>query len=335
MARIELVQNAEWLLYNIRGTDRVVKALSPVSATVQAGELFVTQDSLGWANPDGQGGIEPRAVAGNALENTSFSGASGTGTSELAAEASTEKLKFRAASGDNYKLQGDLRNAQAPAITSLSSDANGTRVQFSVNDKRFLEQTVETYAWRDENDVGWQQVDPPNQKWTKIDTGTGNFVDNGAQDGVQHVYAVQNTVTDIDGTTLQALSGKKTHTFDEDAQVNKPSSSPNNLSLTAEGTSDPPYDFLGEWTDPNNTVDGYVVQARLEERADSNDTFTEVQGGGRTDSGVPDTTFSDWQNAKNGYQYRFRARYSNAAGDGPWSNYSGIVTFLDDVGSGG
>jgi len=333
MARIELVQNAEWLLYNIGGTDRVVKALSPVSATVQAGELFVTQDSLGWANPDGFGGVEPYAVAPNVLESTSFSGASGTGTSELAAEASSEKLKFRAASGDNYKLQGDLRNAQAPTITSLSSDANGTLVQFSLNEKRFLEQTAETYVWRDENDIGWQAVDPPNQKWTKIDEGTSNFVDTGAQDGVQHVYAVQNLVTDIDGTILQALSGKQTHTFDENAEVNKPSSSPNNLSLTAEGTSNPPYVFLGEWVDPNNTVDGYAVATRLEERADSNDTFTEVRGGGRTSPGVPDTTFGNWQNAKNGYEYRFRARYTNAAGIGPWSSYSSIVTFIDGIGS--
>lgn len=334
MARIDLVQNAEWLLYNIGGTDRVVKALTPVSATVQEGELFVTQDSLGWANPDGSGGIEARAVGGGALESTSFSGSSGTGTSELAAEASSEKLKFRAASGTNYKLQGDLRNAQAPTITSLSSEANGTLVQFGVNDKRFLVQTVETYVWRDENDIGWQSVDPPDQKWTKIDTGTGNFVDTGAQDGVQHVYVVQNTVTDIDGTTLQALSDKKTHTFDEDAEVNKPSSSPNNLSLTAEGTSDPPYDFLGEWTDPNNTVDGYAVEALLEERADSNDTFTEVRGGGRTSPGVPDTTFGDWQNAKNGYEYRFRARYTNTAGKGPFSSYSAVVIFIDGIGSG-
>jgi len=334
MARIELVQNAEWLLYNIGGTDRVVKALAPVSATVQPGELFVTQDSLGWANPDGQGGIEPRAVAGNALENTSFSGASGTGTSELAAEASSEKLKFRAASGTNYKLQGDLRSAQAPTITSLGNAANGTRVQFSVEDKRFLEQTVETYVWRDENDVGWQSVDPPNQKWQKIDTGTGNFVDTGAQDGVQHVYAVQNDVTDIDGTNLRALSGKKTHTFDNDAQQNPPSATPNNLTLNADGTSSTNYDLLGQWTDPNGTVANYQVDARLEERADSSGTFTEVRGGGRTSSGVSETKFGQWQSAKNGYEYRFRARYTNSAGTGPFSSYSNTETFIDGIGSG-
>jgi len=337
---IELIQDGEYLEYDVGDVNnptRVVKAIGSVSgvSSVQPGEIFVTSGSLGWAAPDGSGGYEARQVQATALENTSFSGSSGTGTSELAAEQSSEKLKFRSADGTNHKLQGDLREAKQPSITSLSNATSGTRIQTAAEVKKFLPQTVKIYVWRDTTDVGYTSVQPPGQKWTLIHTGAGDYVDTGAIDGQEHAYEVTNEVTDVDGTTLFGRSDEKLHTYDADANQAPPSGTPQGLSLTADGTDDPPYDFIGQWSDPTTDAEGYNVDARLEESQDGSTGWTEVRGGSRTGPEIPETTFGEWEGAKNFYFYRFRARYTNSAGEGPFSSYSNVDQYVDGVGVGG
>jgi len=326
---VELVEGGKWLRYQVTAASpRYIRAERSVNgASAVLGELFITNNSFGWGVPDGNGGAFASQVKSPATDQINFDGSYGTGTSELALDSGPPaKVKFRSGSGESYAVRGDLREAKKPTNVQTSNKENGTAITADFEQKNFLQQRVNIYVWRDETDTGWQQPGLSGNKWQLINQGPAqSFVDTGAQDGVEHVYALQNEVRDIDATwKFTALSDKVKHTFDNSAEVSTPTTTPNGLNIGAGFTCD----LEATWSNTNSTA---LIDLQLERSPDASSWSIVTDSDGFTyifeeDSGSTSTdfTFDDGScyNAASDTYYRVKARYRNSAGTGPWSAYS-------------
>lgn len=139
--------------------------------------------------------------------------------------------------------------------------------------------------------------------------GGGTFYDPGNADGTTSCYTAVASYPDYapSDASFQSCANRG---------VAAPTATPSNLDLTDESfcdTSVPNYSVHASWTDTDNT--GADVEVEWTKNGSVVQTDTVGQGFG-----------DDFTNCQNADRISFRARYTNAAGTGPWSAEFGPIT---------
>jgi len=244
MAELEIVQGGDWLRYKVSGgPSRYIKASANAQGvSLKKGEIAIDGRSIIWAREDGSGGVESVLGLRQGSQNISFSGASGDGTTELAAGG--KYLKMRLTSGDGLVLRGDQNAAAGASNLQLSQSANGIKIDWDVaEEKYYLPQTFLLYK-KDDTEVGFRQP-------FEINNG---YIDTGVTDGTQYTYFVEENITLVGGATDKNQTTQKSLTFDDsavDPPDTAPTTAPDNVNLQIGATQFDPPDIRVSWDNTN------------------------------------------------------------------------------------
>jgi len=212
---------------------------------------------------------------------------------------------YGAYNDDRKRVDGELDYIKTGVGDSLSAS--------NVTDGIRLDWTTQEYQTHLSADFDIWKREDSESTFSNIATTTGaKYVDENVVDGTKyHYYATFNLNTTL-GTESKD-SSEVTHTYGEPQQG--PNASPNDLFL---GDADQVKSTLkATWTNTESTYDIEVQLQHDDGGWRGWDSTTEPAGSSKTEFGG-----TEYQNG----DYRFKARYTNSEGDGPWSDLSNVHT---------